>query len=179
MIEIITPLADRAEELRSAFDHTFAELPSTDVMLHENLLMLRLGEDSYIVRVAEIAGLFAGRPITSLPSPEPELLGIAGFRGTVVPIYDLSLILGKPRSASPRWFFLLAGASAGLAFDQFEGHMRLARSALAPVDSTDTAHHYVREIAQTGAGTRPVIHLPSILETIKTRARQGAPKKEK
>jgi purine-binding chemotaxis protein CheW len=168
-----TPLLTSAVELRRDFDRTFAEHPSTEMVRHENLLMLRLGEDCYIVRVAEIAGLFAGRPITSLPSPEPELLGIAGFRGTVVPIYDLGLILGKPRAASPRWFFLLAGLSAGLAFDRFEGHLRLARNALAPVSAADLSRRYVQEIAQTSTGAQPVIHLPSILETIKMRACQG------
>jgi len=34
----------------------------------------------------------------------PELLGIMGFRGAMVPVYDLRALCGYAAGAAPRWW---------------------------------------------------------------------------
>ena len=86
--------ADRVTELRDAFDRSFAQAPSTEAAAVENLLAIRVGAHPYALRMAEVSGLFADKKVTRLPSPVPEFSGIAGFRGVVLPVYDLAMLLG-------------------------------------------------------------------------------------
>src|SRR5215218_10100104 len=90
---------NRAAELREAFDRSFAQLATSEADVVESLLGIRIGTDPYGLRLGELSGLFADKKITRLPSPVSELLGIAGFRGAVLPVYDLGMLLGCPRAA--------------------------------------------------------------------------------
>ena len=90
-------LAVRAEALRSAFDRSFAEPAHFDTTPMADLLAFHAGSQAYALHLSEIAGLFADKKITRLPGRTAALLGIAGFRGAIVPVYDLSALLGSPR----------------------------------------------------------------------------------
>ena len=165
---------ERSTELRRAFDRSFAEAPATRATELDDLLDIRVALDAYAIRLDQVTGVFADKPVTPLPSSFPELLGIAGFRGAIVPVYDLRTLLGYPRGGSQRWLILTAGETRiALAFDLFEGHTRVARSAIAEEDGGGTQRHHVREVVRTATQVRPVVHLPSILEVIRKRARQG------
>ncbi len=178
MKEDRTALVDRALELRRAFDRSFAEAPRVDTEARCDLLAIRVGGDAYALRLLEVAGLFVDRAVTPLPTQVPELLGIAGFRATLVPVYDLRALLGYAGGEAPRWMVSMVGeATVCLAFDQFEAHVRVSQAALASDDSN--AHRHVREIARTTDGVRPVIHLPSILAAIRVRAQSVARPKER
>jgi purine-binding chemotaxis protein CheW len=162
---------ERADELRQAFDRSFALAPQTgtDTAVVENLLAVRVGSLPYGLRLADVSGLFVDRKVTWLPSPVPELLGIAGLRGALLPVYDLGMMLGCPKSAAPRWLLVAAGFAIGLAFDSFDGYLRVRPEAIVPEGRTESRERHVREILQT-AIARPIIHLPSILETIRSRS---------
>ena len=56
-----------------------------------------------------------------------------------------------------------------LAFDTFEAHVRVERDSLV-VDATATKRHADRVARLTG-GSRPVLSLSSVLQTIEARAR--------
>jgi purine-binding chemotaxis protein CheW len=168
-----TPLSDRARALREAFDRSFADAPRLAQVALEHIIAIRVAGSPYAVRLAEISGLFADRPITPLPGPVPELLGLAGLRAMMVPVYDLGALLGLARADKPRWLVLARGsAPLGLAFERFERHLRLPREAIAPATPPRSA---VREVARSEDGALPVIHLPSILEAIRERARHATP----
>jgi purine-binding chemotaxis protein CheW len=168
----------RVEELRRAFDRSFAETPRHDTEALVDLLAIRVAGDAYALSLAEVAGLFVDRAVTPLPTNVPELLGIAGFRASLVPVYDLRPLLGYPGGETPRWMVSTSGDRAvGLAFDQFEQHLRVPRTACATDDSH--AHRHVRQIATTAAGVRPVIDLVSVLEAIKARTHGAARPKER
>jgi purine-binding chemotaxis protein CheW len=167
-------LARRVEELRRAFDQTFAEPAFGDAVPRVDVLAVEVGGDPYALRLAECAGLYADRPITPVPGPVPELLGLAGFRGALVPIYDLRALLGYPPGGVPRWIVALAGASSvGLAFDRFETFVRAPTEVFSA--SEEPGRRFVTQVARVAGATRPVLHLPSILDAIKALARGATP----
>jgi chemotaxis signal transduction protein len=156
---------DRAAELREAFDRSFAQVARSEAGAAENLLGIRVGADPYVLRLGELSGLFADKKITWVPSPVSELRGIAGFRGAVLPIYDLGMLLGAPRAAAPRWTVVLAAARIGLAFEGFDGFLSVQGAVIVPEARTETREWHVREILRSEP-VRPLIYVPSILEAI-------------
>jgi chemotaxis signal transduction protein len=170
---------ERSTELRRAFDRSFSDAPVVGATELDDLLEIRVGSDPYAIHLDQVTGVFADKPVVPLPGSFPELLGIAGFRGAIVPVYDLRSLLGYTRGGSQRWLILVAGQTRiALAFDQFEGHTRVARTAIAKEAGGGTQRHCVREIVRTAGFVRPVVHLPLILEMIRKRASQGKPQKE-
>jgi purine-binding chemotaxis protein CheW len=172
-------LATHAALLREAFDRAFAEAPVESHRDSEDFLALNVGGDDYAVRLNEISGLFEGKRWRALPGAAPALLGIAGFRGALVPIYDLNALLGYAPATSPRWLVLIkTHPSVGLAFERLDGHLRVSREALSSEADSAKADAPVRETLREANAVRGVLHLPTILETIKNRARRTSPKKE-
>jgi purine-binding chemotaxis protein CheW len=170
---------DRVTELREAFDRSFAQRPSTEAAAVENLLAIRVGADPYVLRMTEVSGLFADKKITRLPSAVSELSGIAGFRGAVLPVYDLAMLLGYPRAASPRWLVVIALAPVALAFDSFDGYLNMRDAAIVPEARPEERERHVREVVQTVDLVRPLISLASVLEWIRSRASRDGLAKER
>ena len=172
-------LVGRADELRLAFDRSFAEVQRVGAIPHDDLLGVRLGADPYAIRLSEIAGLVADKPVTRLPSRVPWLIGLAGFRGAILPVFDLALLLGYSAAAGSRWLVIAAREPVALAFDTFDGHLRLSRDAIAPADSDRGRRTEVRDMARVAGGVRAILHIPSILDTIKTQQPQPTVWKER
>src|SRR5436309_1156564 len=86
----------RVSELRRAFDGTFAKAIRTagGEAQEEDLLAVRIFTHAYAIRVAEIAGIITSRKIVPVPSRRFELLGVAGLRGGLIPVYHLGALLG-------------------------------------------------------------------------------------
>ncbi len=167
MMDGQTPHADRAAEMRQAFDRTFAEPPQTALRETESFLAVRLGGDPYAIRLTESVGMFADREITWLPSPVAELRGIAGLRGAVLPVYDLGALLGYPATSSARWLVVARSVAVAFAFDVFDGHLRVDREALVAHDAAQREH--VQEVARDNGLSYPIIHLPSVLAALRAR----------
>lgn len=161
-----------AAELQRAFDRSFAEAPRETNVAIFDLLAIEVAGDPYALALSEVAGLSVDRAITPLPTPVPELLGLAGFRATLVPVYDLRALLGYSGRGAPRWIVTLAGeAPLGLAFDRFEAHARVPLAALTALTAEDgRPRSHVQRIVRTDRGVRPLIHLPSVLAAVKARA---------
>ena len=170
-----SPLAQRAAELRRNFDRSFAVPPRSRQAASLDLLAIRLGGEPYALHLAAVSGLFAGKKFTRLPQAAPEFLGIAGFRGSVVPVYDLRVLLACASGAPPRWLVVASGTPVALAFDGFDGHLRLPREGIARQERSDAARPHVRELARVAGLSRPIVDLASILEAIRERARPDAP----
>jgi purine-binding chemotaxis protein CheW len=165
---------DRAAALRQAFDLTFAHAPSAGAAAVEGLLAISVAGDRYLLRLSEVAGLFADKTVVALPSPVAELLGIAGFRSRVLPVYDLAMLLGRARPGASRWLVVAAATSVGFAFEGFDGYLRVRQDAIVPARGFGGDGGHVREILQDEVA-RPIIHLPSIVETVGTRGGQERP----
>jgi purine-binding chemotaxis protein CheW len=103
-------------------------------------LAIRVAGDPYGVPLGDVAGLYVDRTVVAIPSKNPALLGVAGFRGTVAPVYDLRALLGYPpsedaSSARLRWLLLIGGGEPiSVAFEQFETQLRVAPDAISTAD---------------------------------------------
>jgi chemotaxis signal transduction protein len=156
----------RVLEMRAAFDRSFAEAPRTEQLQVQDYLAIRVGTDPYAIRLADIAGLFADRPITRLASSDPAFLGIAGLRGAVVPVYDLGAFLGYAPGEARRWLLLIGGTTLALAFEGFEGHLRLPQTALAAQVGQARSRVFVQQALHALGSVRPIVHLSAIFQAI-------------
>ena len=158
--------ASRAAKLRLAFDQAFAEPVRLDTAVKELLLAVRVGTQSLAIRLSEINGLFADKMVTPVPGGHAALRGIAGFRGAIVPVYDLKTVLGEASDAPPRWLVTAAAAPVALAFDAFERQLEIPREAILPRASVADIRGFAREFVGAKEFVGPIIHLPTILEAI-------------
>ena len=177
MMDDRTSYADRAAEMRHAFDRTFAEPPRTELRETESFLAVRLGDDPYAIRLTETAGLFSDRKVTRLPSPVPELRGVAGLRGAVLPVYDLAALLGYAPASAARWLVVAKSAPVAFAFEVFEGQLRIDTAAVASHDGA-TVREHVREAALAADMVRPIVNLSSVLAAISERMPEAVVQKE-
>jgi len=164
-------IAERAAELRVAFDRGFAEPAGVGRAVREALLSVRVDTQPFAIRLSEISGLFADKKVTPVPGSHVALLGIAGFRGAIVPVYDLRILLGHTAASStatPRWLVIAAAAPVALAFEAFEGQLRVSQDAILPQPSRPEFRGYAREFLRTENFVGPIMHLPSVLDAIKT-----------
>jgi chemotaxis signal transduction protein len=167
-------LAERAAELRAGFDRSFAAPLRADVARQFDLLAVRVGSESCAIRLSEVTGLFADRKITRVPGSNAALLGIAGFRGAILPVYDLRTLLGHSSAPTSRWLVIAAAAPVALAFDVFEGHLRTAADAILPQQSGAKTRASAREFIRGADAVRSVLHLPSIIEALGVAERPDA-----
>jgi purine-binding chemotaxis protein CheW len=170
----------KAAELRQAFDLSFAVPPPQALEEVEDLLTIRVAGDPYAIRLHDIAGMVAGRRVVPVPAVTLDLLGLAGIRGGVVPVFDLASILGYgPAPGSPRWMILCGVEEPiALAFSDFEGYVRLPTSSLHADENLRAARQYVNQVASTDAGVRAVISIPLVMATIRNRIGRNRPAKE-
>jgi len=167
MIESVPQLAQRAAELRRAFDRSFAEPPSAGKSANHDLLAIRLDVQHFALRLADVAGLFVDKKITPVPGASGLLLGIAGFRGIIAPVYDLQRLLGYPAVRDPRWLVMAASASVGFAFAAFDRQLRIPAAAITPQQGGD-AQSLTSAVVQHEGVLRPIIELPRVLKVIQT-----------
>jgi purine-binding chemotaxis protein CheW len=160
-------LADRAGRLRQEFDRSFAVPPPTDPQSGVDLLGIRLGGETYALRLSEVAGLFSERKVTRLPSGHTGLLGIAGFRGAIVPVYDLAALMGHAPEQSARWLVIADAAPVAFAFAALDGHVRVDRDAIVVREGGDQARRHVTDFAHTPALVRAIVSLPSLVGSLR------------
>jgi purine-binding chemotaxis protein CheW len=117
-----------AAELAAQFDRSFA-LAHPETAPQLDVIAIELAGERYALRITDIASLAVDRAITRVPTTRAGLLGIAGFRGVLVPVFDLAAILGHPPAPAARWLVIAASAPIAFAFERFGGHLRVPRAA--------------------------------------------------
>jgi chemotaxis signal transduction protein len=154
----MTEVQNRLGELRTEFDSSFTDPVRPHDEDHIELLAIRAGGRPYALRLSQTSGLYPDRPVTALPGPLPSLLGVAGFGGGILPVYDLAALLGRPAADRPRWLLLAAGTPPlAFAFGELDGHVRVA------ADTIITERHEgagcLRGMVPLPGGTRPIVDL--------------------
>jgi purine-binding chemotaxis protein CheW len=115
----------RLDELRDGFDASFSRPPPPRQDPGEALLRLRVGGAPLAVRLGHLSGLHLMPRLVRLPGAPASLLGLAGLRGQLIAVHDLTALLGLQSGEPPRWLLLAGGSRrVGLAAAGFEGQMR-------------------------------------------------------
>jgi chemotaxis signal transduction protein len=172
--DTLSGVAQRAAELRSAFDRAFAAPLRADTKAKQDLLAVRIGPEPCAVRLREVASLLVDRRITRLPTSDAALIGVAGFRGAIVPVYSLLALFGHPSAPAPRWLVIAANAPVALAFDLFEGHLRVPADAILPQQSHAHMRGYAPEFFRAADVVRPILCLTSIIGALSPTAPSAA-----
>lgn len=158
-------------QLRQTFDQVFSLPPSTDAGNVESLIAIRVAGKPFAMQANQIAGLSRVRRIVPLPSRIPELLGIAGIRGRIVPVLNLADLLGlESRAENIRWLVLARTEEVvAFGFEEFEGQVEIAAEALYREPSASGIGHGGL-VARLEGGVRPVVNVLHFTEEIQSGA---------
>jgi purine-binding chemotaxis protein CheW len=98
---------------------------------------LRVAAEAYAVPVEHVLQVAILGHVTVVPGAPPGMLGVWNLRGQILPVVDLALLLGIPRSAPPaRLLVTQAGdRQAGFAIDDVSEVGELAD----PTEETESA----------------------------------------
>ena len=160
-------------DLRKAFDEAFAS-PLDEKTPHEDLLAVTIAGDPYAFRIRDIASLWARPTIVPLPSRRSDLLGLAGLRGALVPVYSLALTMGYPMAGPPPRWLVACGSRAPLAFafEEFERYLRVPTSEIRGGAPPGRQRSHVDQLAGDGPLLRGIVDLTSIVRALTEEAPQ-------
>lgn len=178
----LASLSARVVQLRREFDSTFSQAPSTETVRGEDFLAVRVGKHPYAIRLTDISALAADKVLTPVPVPAPALLGITGFGGSIVSVYDLGVLLGHGAGETHRWLVLTATDTAvGLSFDHFDGHRRVAGENIAVDEGKGPkrAARRAREVLRLGETVLPIIQVGAVVDVIRGRVKERTSNKER
>jgi chemotaxis signal transduction protein len=175
-------VASRVADLRNAFDRARAVPDSSGASEEsENLLAIRVSQDAYALRVGEISGLVTDRKIVAFPTAIPELLGVAGIRGALVPVYSLAALLGYvTETEGTRWLALCGTEEpVALAFNNFEGYLGVVRTQIYAARHEDVTRACVEYLVRADDMVRAVVSIPLLREAIQKRCGKSMISKER
>jgi chemotaxis signal transduction protein len=178
----LTRDSSKAAQLRNEFDRARAIPASSETVEQiENLLAIRVSGDAFAIKISEISGLAADKKIVAFPSPIPELLGVAGIRGRLVPVYSLPALLGYRSSADQGRWLALCGAEepVGLAINDFEGYLRVPLAQVYAAEKTDLVSTHVTQVVRASDMVRAVVSIPLMIEFIQRRCGNAGESKER
>lgn len=155
------------DELRREFDGAFTRRTEFTAAATEKLLAIRTGGQAYALRLCELAGLSKQTKVAPLPGANAALLGVAGVKGGLLPVFSLPVLLGLTPSARELGWMAICGAKNPIcvAFEELEAYLDAPRSDIRAGENTKAAVH-ARETLRTAAGLRWILDIPSILKAI-------------
>jgi purine-binding chemotaxis protein CheW len=164
----------KVRELRRAFDASFAQPAQTAAVDVENLLLISVSGDRYALKLREVSAIAQRPVIVEVPSQAPGLLGIAGIRGNIVPVFRLATLLGYSISGDTLSWVIVCGSDDAMAFafDGFDGYVCAERSLLMASELQQRC--YVEEFFAAPSGPRPVVALTQIVAAVRRRSESGS-----
>jgi purine-binding chemotaxis protein CheW len=66
-----------------------------------NVLVFALGEERHALELRWVREIFTLVALTPVPTAPPALLGVVNFKGAIVPVLDLRVLLGSAAPARP------------------------------------------------------------------------------
>ncbi len=84
---------------------------------------LRVASEAYAMPVEHVLEVADLGQVRAVPRSRPELLGVRNLRGQVLPVVDLALLFGIPRTVPPGRMIVAeaGGRRAGFAIDEVSG----------------------------------------------------------
>lgn len=154
------------EELRLAFDQSFAVRADATSIPGDDYLLVGVATHMFALRLSQVASLHRAPRAMRLPDSPPALLGLVGFRRTVYPLYDLSRLLGCTPGADARWALVTAARPLALAFARLGGHRRVAADPVTPAGSTASSAPHQRGVVRIDGSLHPIVDLDSVSDAI-------------
>jgi len=156
-------LVERAERLRAE------ERASPRKSEPLALVTFRLGSDLYALPAEQVRGVIARQPIVPIPSTPDHLLGVTHFRGEILPVFDLKVLLGLTQEPADPEYFIIArpGAdSAALGCDSCPDIVHVTSDELKPPGSTlaSPVARYLRGHVLVPEGTIGVLDVDKVLQ---------------
>lgn len=167
-------LTGRVAELREAFDRSFA-LPLADRAEKRQLFLIwGVGAQAYAVALDALLGIERHRKVVPLPLRSPGLLGLAGFRGQLAPVFSMATLLGSGDGAeSPAWLAFCKGPTPiALAFDRQEGAAQVAAADVSAAEAKEGLSPLTRQTVRVGTRVLPVLDLPSVAAAARQRLKK-------
>ena len=159
-----------AAGLARDFDLGFSRAAEVEHAAEENLLVIELGAQPFAVRVSEVRAIVTTPRIACVPSSAPALLGIAGIRGEILPVFDLARLLGVANvERGLRWSLLAGDAErAALAFHHFDRFERVHATAVARFVPEGSSAPFVEEVVRLERGVVSIIRVARLLSGLKS-----------
>jgi purine-binding chemotaxis protein CheW len=168
----VSKLEGKVAEMRRVFDEAFALASSEQGNALEPMLAITLEGERFALRVHEILGVAVNREkIVPVPSRVPELLGLTGIRGVVVPVFSLARLLGFDSEHGQELWLAFCGerqSPIALAFEGMEKQFEVASNEIFAREES-SGLRYVSATVNEGAMLRGVINVSSLVEYIKAR----------
>jgi chemotaxis signal transduction protein len=162
--------------LRQHFDHAFT-LPFAEQGAPQvKVLGVGIRGRSFSIALLQLGGVHRRPKITAVPSLVPEMLGVAGIRGVLVPVYDLGALIGLPPRSDSSWIALAQDKSVGLAFDEFLGHSTMDSRIYEQATPDATG---LTRIPELEVGSRPIVNVPALIDLIVRRAERSVATKDR
>jgi len=83
-----------ALQLRAEFDQSFTLAPAEPATDEREFVIVKAGGTSFALPVTGLSGIERQKVIVPVPSKLPALLGLAGVRNGIVPVFSLAKVLG-------------------------------------------------------------------------------------
>ena len=151
-----------AAQLRRQFDRSFSEPYRPPPAPFVDLLAIRLAGRRHALRQDQVSGLVARRPVVAIPSANRHLLGLAGIRGALVPVFSLATLAGVEESGEqPQWLVLCGREEPlALAFQDLEGYVRIPLTDLVGAEATGV-------VAVIDGEARVLLDVPTIVGRVR------------
>jgi len=166
----VSKLEGKVAEMRRLFDESFGLALPEQVAAPEPMLAITLEGERFALRVGEIQGIaMSQEKIVPVPSRVPELLGLTGIRGVVVPVFSLARLLGFDSERGQALWLVFCGdrqSPIALAFERME---RQFASTEIFAREEAPGHRFVCGTVREGETLRGVISIPSLVVYIKAR----------
>ncbi len=132
------------------------------------VLLFRLGEDRYAVDVKDVVEIVPNVPLQQIPMAPELVAGLLNYRGVVVPIIDLSMVISGAKSnrvLSSRVVMIKYGADRmlGLLAENVTEAMKVADDMFLPHAISPECGTFVDGVALSDKGMIQRINVKAIL----------------
>ncbi len=113
-----------------------------------------------------LRSLHCDQAVVAIPGSTPELLGITGIRGSIVPVFSLDALLGYGSHGPGRWLALCGdGDIIGLCFSDLDAYRKSELGEIIALSSTQARRH-VAGLLGAGSDSAYLLDTTSILAAI-------------
>ena len=132
-----------------------------------DVLLVNVSDQAYALPLLQIQEIRGWSPVNPLPDTDAACLGVLNLRGSVLPVFDARMILGKPASVpKPQDVIVVAmldGKPLGLLVDSVSDIVEIDASSISRADQGEAwSSGLIDGIATVGERLVPVLALQKL-----------------